>query len=150
MDTCWSSSAKRLGAFGALAVVATLLTACGSGGGTPAQVVSVNERDFVIMASPKVVDAGDVVFRDHNHGPDAHEMIVVRVPAKSGLRLPFRSDGLTVNEEELQHATVGALEPGEAGTVRELRVRLAPGRYVLFCNMAGHFMAGMETVVTVR
>jgi len=150
MDTYWSSSAKRLGALGALAAVATVLTACGSGGGTPAQVVSVNERDFVIMASPKVVDAGDVVFRDHNHGPDAHEMIVARVPGKSGLHLPFRSDGLTVSEEALQRATVGALEPGEAGSVRELRVHLAPGRYVLFCNMAGHFMAGMETVVTVR
>jgi uncharacterized cupredoxin-like copper-binding protein len=25
-----------------------------------------------------------------------------------------------------------------------VRVRLEPGRYELFCNMAGHFMAGMH------
>jgi uncharacterized cupredoxin-like copper-binding protein len=30
-----------------------------------------------------------------------------------------------------------------------LRVLLKPGRYVLFCNMAGHFMAGMHTDLVV-
>jgi len=113
--------------------------------------VRVNERDFAISASPKVLQAGDVVFRDDNHGPDAHELIVVRAPGTSGVvHLPFRSDGLTVSEERLKRAIVGALEPGEEGSVRELYVKLAPGRYVLFCNMAGHFMAGMATVVTVQ
>jgi uncharacterized cupredoxin-like copper-binding protein len=113
--------------------------------------VSVNERDFAISASPKVLQAGDVVFRDENHGPDAHELIVARAPGASRVvHLPLRSDGLTVSEERLKSAIVGALEPGEEGSVRELHVRLAPGRYVLFCNMAGHFMAGMATVLIVQ
>jgi uncharacterized cupredoxin-like copper-binding protein len=28
-------------------------------------------------------------------------------------------------------------------------VTLKPGRYILFCNMAGHFMAGMHTELVV-
>ena len=94
------------------------------------------------------MDAGDVDFQADNHGPDAHELIVARVAP--GGHLPLRSDGLTVDEEGLKRAIVGALEPGESGDVRSLRVRLAKGRYVLFCNMSGHYMAGMETVLTVR
>jgi uncharacterized cupredoxin-like copper-binding protein len=38
---------------------------------------------------------------------------------------------------------VDALEPQEPG-VHTLRVNLKPGRYELFCNMAGHYLAGME------
>jgi uncharacterized cupredoxin-like copper-binding protein len=153
VDKYWSKWARRLGLLAVLAVAATGAVGCGSSGGggdASAQLVTVNERDFSITASPKVLQAGDVVFKADNHGPDAHELIVARAPGTSGIHLPFRSDGLTVSEEALQHAIVGSLEPGDAGDVRELHVRLVPGRYVLFCNMAGHFMAGMQTVVTVR
>jgi uncharacterized cupredoxin-like copper-binding protein len=152
VDTDWSKLIRRLVLLATLAVVVTGAAGCGSSNrvDAAAQVVSVNERDFAITASPKVVEAGDVVFRADNHGPDAHELIVARAPGSSGIRLPFRTDGLTVSEETLKRAIVGSLEPGQAGDVRDLHVKLAPGRYVLFCNMAGHFMAGMETVVTVR
>ncbi len=74
-------------------------------------------------------------------------MIVVRAP--SGV-LPLRSDGLTVNEEALARSSVGTLEPGQAGADRELEVRLTPGRYLLLCNMAGHFMGGMRAELVVR
>jgi uncharacterized cupredoxin-like copper-binding protein len=57
---------------------------------------------------------------------------------------------MTVSEEALKSSIVGTLEPGMSGSVRELRVRLAPGHYVLICNMSGHYMGGMHTVVTVR
>ena len=64
--------------------------------------------------------------------------------------LPLRADGLTVNEEAIQTREAGTLEPGHAGAVRDLQLHLAPGRYVLFCNMEGHYMGGMhaELVVT--
>jgi uncharacterized cupredoxin-like copper-binding protein len=111
------------------------------------QVVDVTERDFAIKATPKQVSAGSVVFQSRNRGPDAHELIVVR-ESRQGLRL--RSDGMTVSEEALKSSIVGTLEPGEAGSIRELRVHLAPGRYVLLCNMSGHYMGGMHTVVVVK
>jgi uncharacterized cupredoxin-like copper-binding protein len=109
--------------------------------------VSVNEKDFAIAVVQQHVAAGALVLRIHNHGPDAHELIVVR---SKGGNPPLRSDGLTVSEEELRPVTMGSLEPGPPGSVRDLSVRLSPGRYLLFCNMAGHYMAGMHTVLVVH
>lgn len=108
--------------------------------------VQVTERDFHITA-PKQVPNGNISLEVTNKGPDAHELIVVRAP---GARLPLRSDGLTVNEEDLRPATEPSLDPGSPGSVRWLRLHLPPGRYVLFCNMSGHFMGGMHTVLVVR
>jgi uncharacterized cupredoxin-like copper-binding protein len=93
------------------------------------------------------VSPGAVVVRVTNHGPDRHELIVVRV---RGNGLPLRADGMTINEEALQRAEVGVLEPGAPGSVRELHVNLSAGRYVLFCNMSGHYMGGMHTMLVVR
>jgi uncharacterized cupredoxin-like copper-binding protein len=131
----------------ALAVAVLALAGCGAAqrpaGGTP---VRVTERDFRI-AAPTQVRAGEVRFAVRNQGPVAHELIVVR---EASGRLPLRPDGITVNEEALDSVTAGALEPGEAGSTRELRLRLAPGRYQLFCNMSGHYLGGMHAELVVR
>jgi hypothetical protein len=121
-----------------LAVLA--LGGCGGGSGATAGViVDVQERDFHISA-PQHVHAGVVTLRVHNTGPDRHELIV----ARDDRALPMRSDGLTVDEEAVQHDEPGALEPAQAGALRDLHVDLHPGRYVLFCNMAGHYLGGMH------
>ena len=106
----------------------------------------VTERDFHISA-PKQVASGDVVVTVTNQGPDDHELIIARATTA---RLPLRADGLTANEQKLAPATVLSLEPAGPGSVRTARLHLEPGRYVLFCNMAGHFMAGMRTTLVVR
>ena len=132
-----------------VAVLATTLAGgCGSAQkATPgAAVVAVTERDFKISA-PKRLAAGDIVLRARNHGPDEHELIVARI---GPLGLPLRSDGLTLNEEALQHSEAGVLEPGAAGSQRDLSVKLTPGRYIFFCNMAGHYMGGMHAEVVVQ
>src|SRR5439155_18551179 len=103
------------------------------------------ERDVHIAAQARLA-AGEVTMTVHNEGPDAHELNVVRADRA---RLPLRSDGLTVDEEGLGKVIVGALEPGRPGSVRTLRLHLAPGRYVFLCNMAGHYLGGMHTTVVV-
>jgi uncharacterized cupredoxin-like copper-binding protein len=103
------------------------------------------ERDFHISA-PKRVSSGNVLLQLRNKGPDSHELIIVRTQGE----LPLRSDGITVDEEELTAATVRTVEPTEVGTVRQVRLHLAPGRYELFCNMAGHYMGGMHSRLMVR
>jgi uncharacterized cupredoxin-like copper-binding protein len=131
-----------------LLAAAVTLGLAGCGGGGRAQsgtVLDVNEADFQIRA-PQTASAGTIVLRVANHGPDQHELIVARAP--SG-RLGLRSDGVTVNEEALAHAEVGSLEPARSGAVRDLEVHLAPGRYVLFCNMSGHYMGGMHSTLVV-
>jgi uncharacterized cupredoxin-like copper-binding protein len=131
-----------------LVLLASAAGGCGSArraaaGGTP---VSVSERDFHISA-PSRLHAGEVAFTVRNEGPDRHEFIVASVAAAS---VPLRTDGLTVDEETLQKREVGELEPGEPGALRTLRLNLAPGRYVFFCNMAGHYLGGMHHEVVVE
>jgi hypothetical protein len=127
-----------------------VLSAASSGGAgavsSPSvRIIHVKERDFVIRA-PRVLQAGTVRFVVKNTGPVSHELILVRAP---GGRLPMRADGLTVDEDALEPVKLGALEPAGPGT-RDLTVRLKPGRYVMFCNMAGHFMSGMSIQLLVR
>ena len=107
------------------------------------RVVSITEGDFHISA-PAAIHGGTVRLRIHNLGPDTHELLIARAPAG---RLPLRADGLTVDEEEIH---LSALEGQERGKTDDLRVRLTPGRYVLFCNMAGHYLAGMRRTILVR
>jgi uncharacterized cupredoxin-like copper-binding protein len=108
--------------------------------------IKVIERDFRITA-PKQVRSGDAVLTVVNKGPDDHELILVRA---SSSRLPLRSDGVTISEEALKPVTSFSVVPGAPGSVRTYRVHLRPGYYVLFCNMAGHFMAGMHATLRVR
>jgi uncharacterized cupredoxin-like copper-binding protein len=145
----WSSSVRSLFSLAALAALVLTASSCGGTQDVVAtgRVINVNERDFHINAAEHLVSPGVVVFRVSNRGPDRHELIMVRAPAGD---LPLRSDGMTVSEEALERATVGVLEPGQPGSVRELRVRLRPGRYEFFCNMSGHFKGGMHTAIVVR
>jgi uncharacterized cupredoxin-like copper-binding protein len=135
-----------LAALTALALAAA--SGCGSAnsatGGVP--VVSITEKDFHISA-PTHMPAGEVILRVHNEGPDEHELIAARAPAN--WKLPIRDDGFTLDEEAVQSSEPGALEPDVPGSTRTLRVKLVPGRYVFFCNMAGHFMGGMHADVVV-
>jgi uncharacterized cupredoxin-like copper-binding protein len=137
----------------AIGVACALLGGCAAGHTTTrsaAALVRVTERDFHIGASVKQVPAGAVQFTVHNQGPDDHELIVVRESSRDA-PLPMRSDGVTVDEERLAPVTVGSgLVPGEPGSVRRLGVSLTPGRYVIFCNMAGHYLGGMHTELVVR
>ena len=125
-----------------------LALGCGGSGGpqVAGTVVPVNEGDFHISA-PTQLTAGEYTLRVLNEGPTQHELIVVPY---ASWRLPIRADGLTVSEETIQTREVGSLEAGHAGAVRYLQLHLMPGRYVMFCNMEGHYMAGMhhELVVT--
>jgi uncharacterized cupredoxin-like copper-binding protein len=113
---------------------------------TPAATVKVTERDFHINA-PKRLRAGDVRLSVYNDGPDTHELIVVRQGTKP---LPFRGDGLTIDEDAVERSTAGNLEPGAPKSRRTLDLHLKPGRYVLFCNMSGHYLGGMHTQLVVR
>jgi uncharacterized cupredoxin-like copper-binding protein len=116
-----------------------LLFGCGSGSesGREAAHVEIREHDFKI-AAPRSLPPGRQDMEVYNSGPDDHELIVVRASGK----LPRRTDGITVNEDALDGETVGVLEAGLGE--RDLSVDLTPGRYEMFCNMQGHYMAGMH------
>jgi uncharacterized cupredoxin-like copper-binding protein len=143
------SSTRRLAALATVVGVAVLASACGATTPTPPRdlhTARITESDFRIKAPPRL-DAGPTVFRVVNRGPDDHELIVVRAQTR---RLPLRDDGLTVDEDALESVKVGTLEPGEPHAVRLLHLKLTPGTYELFCNMAGHFFGGMHAKLVVQ
>jgi uncharacterized cupredoxin-like copper-binding protein len=143
-----SSQGSRLAALVlvvvAVAGVKALRAHAGSSSHGP--VVRISERDFRIKA-PKTIRAGVVRLRVHNIGPDTHELLLVRL---RGGKLPLRRDGLTVDEEALEPLHLVTIEGMERGKGDEVQVHLVPGRYVLFCNMAGHYLSGMHARVVVR
>jgi uncharacterized cupredoxin-like copper-binding protein len=138
-------AASSLVLVGAVAAVVTA-SGCGDGARSArgATVVPVRVADFRIQA-PAHVRAGNVVFRVHNGGPDAHEFIVIR----SSRELPLRGDGVTVDEDRLEKVTAGTLEPTAPGSTTDLSLHLAPGRYELICNMNGHYLGGMRRQIVV-
>lgn len=125
---------------------AAALGACSDSSSPPApeKTVNVVERDFAIKA-PREISPGEVRISIDNQGPDAHELIVVR---SDGKPLPLRKDGLTMDEEAVQSRIVTALEPELPGS-HEVDANLAPGRYVMLCNMSGHLMGGMKRTLVV-
>jgi hypothetical protein len=131
-----------------LAAVGAALAGCsGAGDRETVPLVRVSERDFRIQA-PRDVHAGRVRVRLENKGPDSHELIVVRQVA--GQPMPLRSDGLTIDEEAVERRTAVVIEGLDRGGTHEQLVTLKPGRYLLFCNMAGHYLGGMHTTLVVR
>jgi uncharacterized cupredoxin-like copper-binding protein len=137
-----------LGGLATAAIACVPISGCGEShaNARPGRTSAVTERDFHIEA-PATLTSGTYTFDVSNHGVTDHELIVASTPDGS---LPLRPDGLTIDEEAIESRKSGALEPGGPGAPRRLTVHLTPGRYVFFCNMEGHYMAGMHTEVTVQ
>jgi uncharacterized cupredoxin-like copper-binding protein len=101
-----------------------------------------------ITVDKATVPAGEVMFDVTNTSKVmVHEMILAPVPAGT-TALPWDSAGQVV-DEEAAHAMgeVSELQPGGGG---KLTMNLTPGTYILFCNVAGHFIDGMWTEITVQ
>lgn len=100
-----------------------------------------------ITATPGAVKAGDVTFDVTNDSKDTiHEMIVIFL-ADPSMQLPYDASEERVDEEAAgDRGEVSELDPGGTGS---LTVNLKPGNYLLICNVAGHYAAGMWTEFTV-
>lgn len=122
-----------------------LLASCSAAPPPPGPVVPVTEKDFSISAQPSVA-AGDVTFDVTNDGPATHEFVVVRTDLAPD-DLPIASDGLSVDEDALQN--VGEISQVDFGTTESATLSLAPGHYVFFCNLEGHYLGGMHTELVV-
>ena len=101
-----------------------------------------------VAALPTFAKAGDVTFQVTNVSKDTiHEMLVVKIP-DTKTALPFDPSLNKVIEDKAGSlGEVSELDPGKTGTVT---LKLSPGKYVLFCDQPGHYMAGMWTTIDVK
>jgi uncharacterized cupredoxin-like copper-binding protein len=111
--------------------------------------VNVLLNDFHVRPAAAIVPAGTVRFRILNQGPSTHELNVIRT-ARASDKLPLQRDGLTVNEDAPGLDHLDEAEGLNIDDRQTLVLRLAPGHYVLYCNMEGHYLGGMHAEFTVR
>jgi uncharacterized cupredoxin-like copper-binding protein len=129
-----------------------LMAAAGCGSGrhldAGAEVVPVDLVNFKIVG-PAHVRAGLVEFVLTGVGPTMHEFNVARTDDASSA-LPQAADGTVDDQTEhrgFQH--LAEREGVDIGDHASLTVQLAPGHYVLYCNMYGHYEAGMHAELVV-
>jgi hypothetical protein len=95
------------------------------------------------------VPAGTVRFRVLNQGPTTHELIVMRTDRAPG-ELPLQDDGLTVDEEGPGVELLDEVEGLDIDDRQTMVLGMAPGNYVLYCNLEGHYLGGMYAALTVH
>lgn len=102
---------------------------------------------MAVNANPRSVRRGPVTFKVTNlAGRIIHEVIVARL-ANGEQKLPYDETTQLVDESALQ--TFGAVKEIDPNKSAALTLELKPGKYLLYCNLPGHYMAGMWTVIDV-
>ncbi len=101
-----------------------------------------------VITDKNTVPAGKVTFNVTNISKDVqHEMLVSPIKDENTV-LPYVENENRVDEEASGDlGEVSELDPGKSGS---LTLDLKPGLYILFCNIPGHYTAGMWTVLKVQ
>lgn len=103
---------------------------------------------MAINANPGAVSRGEVKFNVTNLASNlVHEVILARITDENEV-LAYDEASNEVDEKTIQ--TLGQLAEIDPSKSASMTLELTPGKYILYCNYAGHFMAGMWTVIEVK
>lgn len=107
--------------------------------------VNVDLKEFTVTLDPASVAAGAVKFEAKNSGLIDHEMVVVKtdLDAKALPVVDGKVDVAAVN-------VVARIDPFAAGETKDTTATLEAGKYVVFCDIPGHYAGGMTTSLTVN
>ena len=131
----------------ALVSVGLLLAACGGAqqAGAPAgSQVIVEMTDYRVTVNVASVKAGSTKIGVRNLASQMHSFEVLKTDLPHD-KLPI--DGVTAKAKE--DGKVGGIESIAPGGSASVTLDLAPGKYVLICNVAGHYQLGMHISFTV-
>lgn len=153
---------RRLGVPAVLiTMTGVILAGCGGDNGTTSQTeaagggsaghntLEIKLGDFFFKPKNATAKAGPTVIKAPNDGSVEHELVLFKTnmnPAK----LPTKANG-GVDEEKLEKTTEegGEIPDVEAGQTESGNFKLTPGKYVMFCNLPGHYAQGMYGTLTV-
>lgn len=140
-----------LGVLALVVLVAPVLAGCSTDSSSAANGsrIDVTMHDFGIKVSRRSVPAGTVVLRVTNRGPSTHEINVDRTRYAAG-KIPLQRDGLTAAENAKGLHRIDSIEQLNLHQTADLTLELKPGRYVLWCNLEGHYLGGMHQTFDVR
>ena len=93
------------------------------------------------------ITAGETTFVVHNEAvTEEHEMVLVKLKS-ADQKIDVIASKHRVDEKQLKSlGEVSDLKPGADG---QLKAKLAPGSYLLLCNIKRHYEAGMHAMLTV-
>ena len=115
----------------------------GSGSGT----VNVTMKEFSVAADPASTASGQIAFNLNNEGAVLHELLIIRTEAAQDA-LPIKSGAVDAENPALD--VVGEIRNVAGGDSGETTAPMPAGKYVLLCNIPGHYNAGMHTAFTVQ
>lgn len=131
-----------------IAVVLTAALAVGAVGAlaadskTSAKTVKVTLNEWKVIPSVKKVPAGNVTFVVTNKGKVEHEFVVIKTN-KAPKALPMKGS------QASEAGAKGEIEEFGSGQTKRLTLKLKAGKYVLICNLPGHYKAGQAAAFQV-
>ncbi len=111
----------------------------------PVSAINATLADWSIDLGGATGKSGSITFTVENTGANIHEFVVVKTDVKAD-SLPVSGD--TVDESAFE--PVDEIEDIESGSTQTLTVNLAPGHYVILCNIEEHYAKGMHADLTVE
>jgi len=147
------------------AIAGVLLAGCGGGddttsttpaaaeteaaGGAGGKTLEIKMGEFYFEPSSATAKAGQTTIEAPNEGSVEHELVLFKTNADPA-SLPTEANG-EVDEEKLDKEAeeAGEIADVEAGDTKSEEFDLSPGKYVMFCNLPGHYAQGMYGTVTV-
>jgi uncharacterized cupredoxin-like copper-binding protein len=152
-------SYRWLAAFSILAALVLVPVACGgddddegseassSGTTVTAALGQSDAGEYTITLDKESVPTGEVTFKIANEGELEHEFEIVKTDVAEG-DLPVEAGKADVEAEGGEE--VDEVEDLASGAEQDLTVDLEAGKYLLICNLPGHYEQGMVTAFTVE
>jgi uncharacterized cupredoxin-like copper-binding protein len=121
-----------------LAVVMTAaLTASSIGASGAKTLVTVRLKEFKVLPTRLAAKHGVVSFDVRNTGTVDHELVVLKTKVAPGKLRVKRGRAILVGR-------VGRVGPLKPRASRTLTLTLEAGKYVLLCNLPGHYQGGQR------
>ncbi len=139
---------KHLGRVAALAVAVVsaglvAIAASAADTATSGSAVSVVLTEWKLTPGQVAARAGRVTFVVRNDGSIAHELVVLRSDRRPAA-LPVKGG------KAVETGRVGEIPLIPSGTSKRITLKVPRGKYVLLCNLLGHYQAGQFGALRVR
>ncbi len=132
-----------------LGAVTLVVTACSSGASQapagPTSAISATLTEWKMDLGGATGKAGSITFTVSNKGANTHEFVIVATDTKAD-SLPVADDLV----DESAFTPIDEIEDIEPDTSPTLTVDLAPGHYVILCNVESHYGKGMHADLEVK